>query len=296
MRTRRGRHLLRPVPALTQGVLGALGRALEAFPVQLHAFVYLSNHAHLLLTIARAWMLAGFLRILNKGTGDVARSINGFSGPVWGRAHNAAVLDDGASIEQLQYILANSVKEGLVDDPRHWPGPSSARALLDGVPLRGRWSSQTVPSLRTAGSTLEREYTISLAPLPCFSGLPADEQRARMRALADNAIAMAQRDRGGRPPLGIAGILAADPLAPHDLEARKRAPVAHASDPYLVLAYRDERVRWANEFHRASREFRSHSPPETFPVDAFPPPPDPKTTTATTEDQCTFWPGAGRIS
>src|SRR5687768_3465871 len=82
MRTLGGRHLFRPVPALTRGVLGVLGRALELFPVQLHAFVYLSNHAHLLLTIARAWLMAAFLQQLNKGTGDVARAINGPVGPV----------------------------------------------------------------------------------------------------------------------------------------------------------------------------------------------------------------------
>lgn len=265
LRTLGGRHLLRPVPALTDGVLGVLGRALELFPVQLHAFVYLSNHAHLLLTIARAWLLAAFLRQLNKGTGDVARSVTGFAGPVWGRAHNATVLDDGAAIEQLQYILANSVKEGLVEDPRDWPGPSAARALLDGAPLRGRWMSPT--------TGIEDEYEIPLTPLPCFAGLAPELQRARARELAANAIALARQERGGRPILGIPGVLAQDPFSVHRLKTRKRAPIAHSENPMLVLAHRDQRAAWIRDFRRASDSLRTTAPPSAFPSESFPPSP-----------------------
>jgi hypothetical protein len=265
IRTLGGRHLLRPVPAFTRGVLGVLGRALELFPVQLHAFVYLSNHVHLLLTIARAWLLAAFLRHINKGTGDVARSINGSIGPVWGKAHNAAVLDDDAAIDQLQYILANSVKEGLVDDPRHWPGPSSARALLDGTPLRAFW--------KRADADVETEGTIALTPLPAFADLSASAQRARIAVLAENAIALARQERGDRPALGVAGILATDPLATHPLTRRKHPPIAHAANDDHVRAYRKQRAAWIAAFRAASSEFRDQPPSVDFPHDAFPPAP-----------------------
>jgi hypothetical protein len=265
VRTLGGRHLFRPVPALTKGVLGVLGRALELFPVQLHAFVYLSNHAHLLLTIARAWMMAAFLHHVNKGTGDVARAINGPVGPVWGRAHNAVVLDNGGAISQLQYLLANSVKEGLVDDPREWPGPSSASALLDGTPLRARW--------KRVESGIEEDASIPLTPLPCLADLPPDERRSRTQVLADNAIALARKARGDLPALGIAGILAQDPYATHKLKTRKRAPIAHAARTQLALDHRDERIAWINAFRLASSEFRETAPVPTFPADAFPPAP-----------------------
>lgn len=49
--------------------------------------------------------------------------------------------EDAAQIERLQYVLAQSVKEGLVERVRKWPGVHSAAALLDGATLTGHCST-----------------------------------------------------------------------------------------------------------------------------------------------------------
>src|SRR5882724_7586214 len=51
--------------------------------------------------------------------------------------------EEDAQLERFRYILANGVKEGLVERPRDWPGVHCVRALLDDAPLEGRWFNRT---------------------------------------------------------------------------------------------------------------------------------------------------------
>ena len=51
-RTLHGRFLMRPSAEVNQIILGVLGRAQAKYEVELYAFVFLSNHAHLLLVPA----------------------------------------------------------------------------------------------------------------------------------------------------------------------------------------------------------------------------------------------------
>lgn len=258
IRTIAGRHLFKPVPAIRDGVLGVIGRALSLFDVLLHAFVFLSNHAHLMLTPSSSTAFREFFKHVDRNTAELARRIFGFEGPVWGDVTPAAVLDEGAAVSQLQYILANSVKEGLVDDPRQWPGASSAATLLDGAPLEGVWRG--------------RVYPVRITPLPWWANETADRLRERARSLAENAVALARLQRGGKPSLGVAGILAADPLAMHAAPESGPAPVAYASDPALLASYLADRAAFTDRYRVASERLRAE-PQEEFPIHAFPPAP-----------------------
>ena len=69
--------------------------------------------------------------------------------PSCGRAQRryemtVVTAEDAAQIERLKYVLANSVKENLVNHLREWPGVHSVRALLDGKTL-GRPLGSTAP-------------------------------------------------------------------------------------------------------------------------------------------------------
>src|SRR5687767_9775509 len=95
LRTELGRPLLRPTKELTEGILGVLGRALQLYPVLLHAFVFLSNHRHMLTTVPNADVYAAFLCYLNKHTARVVRDVVGWRGAVWGRpSPPIVILDD----------------------------------------------------------------------------------------------------------------------------------------------------------------------------------------------------------
>jgi hypothetical protein len=80
-----------------------------------------------------------------------------------------------AQASRLEYLLANGVKEGLVERVRDWPGVHCVRNLLDGEPLGGLWFDRTKEySARNRGKTISpgqfaTTETVTLSPLPCPS-------------------------------------------------------------------------------------------------------------------------------
>ena len=73
-RTLHGRFLLRPSPEVNDIILGALGRAQARYGVELYAFVFLSNHFHLLLRVDSARADGRFRRLRHEQDRQRART------------------------------------------------------------------------------------------------------------------------------------------------------------------------------------------------------------------------------
>lgn len=234
------RFLLRPGAAERDVVLGVIGRGLTIYAeVMLHAFVYLSNHMHMLLSSKNPAQLAPFIGFVN---GFVARRIgrlHGWAGPFWAtRARVIPVLDDDSAEGRLRYILAHGVKEGLVSRPEDWPGACSTPALL-GEPLRGHWHRRKAggPADRARVPSGDGVYDVPIAPLPAWSRLSPAERIERARTLCAS-IAEEHEMRREIPVLGVAKVLASSPTDRPDEPARRPAPRCHASTPELRAAFR----------------------------------------------------------
>lgn len=269
LRTVGGRFLFKPTQLVRVGVLAAIARALRHAPVQLHAFVYLSNHAHLLLSVLHAARMTAFLQYLNAITARVAHDATGWVGQVWTRPKHAVILDDVAAEQRLEYVMSNGVKEGLVATPSDWPGPSAAAGLLgDGrIEVRlpgGRRRKGKVPPPVTS--------TFELAPLPAWSSLPEATRRARVAALFDTIVERARVARGHKPPLGIRNLLDADPFAVHELTETGPAPLAYASSPDALARFQADHEAFEVAFRGASHGYRRERP-SSFPPNSFPPSP-----------------------
>jgi REP element-mobilizing transposase RayT len=273
-RTTQERYLLRPGPIERVVILGILGRALAFYQcVRLHAFVYLSNHMHMLLSALDASQLAPFIGYVN---GNVAKRIgarHGWSDHFWAsRAHVIPVLDDESAEGRLRYILSHGVKEGLVSRPEEWPGASSTPALL-GEPLIGRWAtSKRTPRLEPASQPRDDEsaYPVTITPLPTWARLPPAERVARARALCDS-IESEYRARRDAPVLGVAEVLATSPLARPDDPARRPAPSCHVATPGLRAAFYNARLMFRTVYRAAARanegehvEYRGGFPPGSY--------------------------------
>jgi len=88
-RTVQGRLLLPPTPLVRDLILGVLARAARLYPVDVHAFAFLSNHYHLLLTVPSAQRLAQFMNYLNSNVvREVGRAIR-WPDRFWGRRYQA---------------------------------------------------------------------------------------------------------------------------------------------------------------------------------------------------------------
>ena len=75
-RTIQGRLLLQPRHRTVELCRGVLARAVRLYPVEVHAFVFLGNHYHLLLSCANAERLARFMNYLNSNLArEVGRAV-----------------------------------------------------------------------------------------------------------------------------------------------------------------------------------------------------------------------------
>ncbi len=92
---------------------------------QIHAFVVMPNHVHLLVTPqvnARQWLgpLKGF-------TASQANRLLGRSGPCWqDESYDHLVRNDREFAKIINYVEQNPVRAGLVESPEEYPWSSAA--------------------------------------------------------------------------------------------------------------------------------------------------------------------------
>jgi putative transposase len=121
------RFLLLPDPAVTWIFEYLLGLLAKQYGIQIHAYVVMSNHYHLVVTDTEA-RLPDFQRDLNS---LLARAINkhwGHREAFWDRESYSGVrlLEDQDVVSKMAYTLANPVKARLVNRAREWEGATSA--------------------------------------------------------------------------------------------------------------------------------------------------------------------------
>src|SRR5436190_18073427 len=190
-RTIQGRFLFKPGPAFNDRFLGILGRAQKRHKLVLNAVSTLSNHFHVLAVPESARQLAAFMRDVKSKLARETNRLTGWSGPVFERRYEMTVVtdEDRAQIERLRYVLAQSVKEDLVERVRQWPGVHSAAALIDGTPLMGHWLDRTrefaARNQRQEITPLQfaTEELVFLSPIPCWAHLEPEVYRARVAAM-----------------------------------------------------------------------------------------------------------------
>jgi len=206
--------LLRPSPVVEQVFLYCLGRAAETFGVQVHAFIVLSNHYHLVVTdAAEEPQLPAFMHWLNL---HVAKALNvhyqrgeNFWSP---RAYSAVHLgDEEAVLEKIVYTLTNAVTAGLVEKPQDWPGLCSHAGLL----ARQSYSAMRPRLFFRETSDLPGKSRFRLTKPPALTYL-SDARYQQLAARAVKARVEEIRSKGVQwswgKALGRAAILAQNPF------------------------------------------------------------------------------------
>jgi putative transposase len=265
-----GEMLLAPNVELRRRLLGVLGRALHLYPVLLHAYQFMSNHLHMLMTVADACRMAKFMGYLAKQGGDAIRDVRGTRWVWESRYWHRCLVTDEEAAARLRYILSNGVKEGLVDRPEDWPGISSTPALLADGEVQVRWSTaaqRRAAALHGADAdSVGTPYVITLTPLPALAKHGAPRFRAILFAMCRDIEREGRIQRENRPSLGVDAVCATDPHSRHALEpcgskARSRGDRARRQWQQVV-----ERVtadhRRATELRRAGEDGRY--PPGCF--------------------------------
>lgn len=277
-RTIQERYLLRPSTGVRDLVLGVLARGALLYPrVHLHGFAYLSNHCHLLVSADDGAQLARFVGYVNSNVAREIGRLHDWRGPFWGRRHRPIpVLDDDAVVGRLRYLLAQSVKEGLVERPEDWSGATSTPWLL-GQALVGTWIHRDDErrarqrDIDADPAAYTKRYELELSPIPSWRGLSRVDIARRVRDLIDGIVAEAKATRKGAV-LGLRAVLGQNPHeAPMESESSP-APACHASSPVARAAFREAYRAFTNAFRRAAlaahqgiAALREAFPPGCFP-------------------------------
>ena len=256
------RLLMRPSERVNDIVGGVLAQAVHHLEVEVFAFVFLSNHFHMLIR-SRENRIPAFMQFLRSNIARKVGYLVDWRGKFWDRRYDSEpVLDDDALIGRLRYILAHGVKEGLIDQCADWPGLTCLPELAHGRMRQFSW---------TGRSSLEG-CELSLAVLPCWEAMSSERRCRTVRQLVLDVEAEAHVSRRGTPVMGVRRILRQDP---HDRPRRPRReprPVCHATTQAAHNAYVAKYRAFAEAYRVASEAYRAGTVDVEFPLYAYRPP------------------------
>jgi putative transposase len=122
-----------------------LGEAMAATQCMLHAYVLMTNHVHLLLTVRDAKAVPTLMISLGRRYVQYINRSYRRSGTLWdGRYKSSLVQADTYFLTCQRYIELNPVRAGMVSDPAHY-----------------RWSSYRHHALGQRNDLLESHATFS---------------------------------------------------------------------------------------------------------------------------------------
>ena len=277
VRCLQGRLLLRPSKRTNDVVGGVLSRAAKRYGVELFAFIFFSNHLHLLVRAPRG-NLPAFMQYLLTNVSKKVGALVDWKGRFWERRYSAeAVLDEEALLGRIRYMLAHGVKEGFVRTCREWPGLNSIPELFGRKPRTFRWFDWSRRWLSRSGRGVparfdERfadEETLELTPLPLVKFARKSKW---CRFLRRTLEAIRQQGRRAHPqPMGVTGVLAQDPHHRPDRPKRSRRPPCHAGSAASRVEYVARYRAFRQAYSEASRRWRAGDLTAVFPENAFRP-------------------------
>jgi putative transposase len=89
---------------------------------QMHDFVVMPDHVHLLMTVPGDITIEGAMQLIKGGFSYRLRKEFGYEGEVWQHGFSESRADDQLSFMRYrEYIAQNPVKAGLADSPDQYP-------------------------------------------------------------------------------------------------------------------------------------------------------------------------------
>jgi putative transposase len=118
--------------AIAELCIATLFRYRDAGKFQLHAFVVMPNHVHVILTPAPDQAIERCVQLIKGGFSFAVRKE--FIGEIWQEGyHPHRVTDNEDLLRQILYIVNNPVKQGLVNYP-HIHTAAAYASRIDPMP------------------------------------------------------------------------------------------------------------------------------------------------------------------
>lgn len=214
-RCEKEQFLMLPSKRVNDIILGWLAKALAKYGkgIELYAFVFLSNHFHMLLRDTKG-SLAKFMCYFQ---GNIAKAINKerkLRGKFFYREYDDVIVDgENEFLDRYAYVVCNAVKSGLVDRTRDWPGVSSLELALSPKPVRVSILNRTkLHNATRLGQKVDvsrflETFELSVATPPMLEGNRHFEIRDFILQLVQSGEAGYRELRGNKPALGVRKLL-----------------------------------------------------------------------------------------
>ena len=266
-----GAHLwLRPSKDVNRIIGGVLARYAEILGIEIYAYIFLSNHYHLLIRCPNS-NSDEFFENVNR---ELARRLNWKlhrEGKFWGRRYSEQeVLTEEDLLEAFLYITTNGARHGLVENPKDWPGLSSYHQSTNEKPLTyafHHYSSEDREKRTTY-------HTLKLTPLPQYSKLSKEERTLELKKLIDERASSISIERraNGFGFLGVEKVRAEDPHYKPVNVAKSPRPHCYTKDAALRRQFRRNERRRRDDYAEASMRFRLGDFLAQFPQYTYKPP------------------------
>ncbi len=259
--------LLRPEERVNRAVLYCLAYAAEKTGVEVHGFVALSNHYHLLVTDP-AGRIPRFLHRLNLLLARCLNAMRGRFDNLFDSARPSYVraIEPDDVLRQLVYTICNPVSSGLVRDAKDWPGVRSGPSDL-GTTLQAErpdwFFSDRMPE----------EVPLEIAPPPCFANGDLEAFRAKLeREVAERqASCRAEVEKEGPGFLGAKRVRNQSPTdSPQSYEKKwKLSPAVQARRPGPRAQELRELVTFRKRYRAALEHYRDGTEGVVFPAGTY---------------------------
>ena len=280
-RTMQSRFLMVPSAKTNELIGGILARSVRQCGVELFAHVFTSNHFHAMVRAPSAVSMSQFMQRLQSNIAVKVGRLVDWRGRFFARRYSAEpIVDEGAQVERLTYILSHGVKEGLVSQVKAWPGLSCARALLQGgASVSQRWRNWThrwklevtekVCVDRFSDACPSETESLTLTPLPAWRDFCAEERSKLVAQLIAHIDATAPNKKAA----SAKRIVAQDPHHRPLQTKHTPRPKAHASSKLLWIEAVRRYQAILGAFLEASRQWLAGHFEVDFPRHCFRPPP-----------------------
>ena len=212
--------LLRPAAEVNRLILFWLAKAMFKYGdgIELYAFIFMSNHFHLLLKDTKG-QLAQFMCYFQ---GNVAKSLNRHHkrrGRFWFREYDDIIVSgEEEFFNRYAYTVGNPVKSGLVASAAMWRGVSSYSYTVKNRPVEVTGINTTAyhEALRynreADPEDFKESYTFKLTHPPAWRCWSNEKRAQVLNGLLKGAAAKYRKDRNYKKPLGIKKVMKQNPF------------------------------------------------------------------------------------
>ena len=250
------RFFLRPSRRLNRVIRFLLGTYARKYGIKLHAFVFMGNHFHLVLTDTRR-KLPKFMEQLDAMLTRVINKHLNRQGRLWeSKPYTSWIFETPEELLQhLVYLVANPVEAWVVRTPDRWPGvislPSHVKTSLKVTPpprgLFGRGRE---------GSALPSESLLEVHVPPFFAQGGAERYRRLFQSALDAYLADLHARKGR-----YSGRQSAKTLDPFSAPKGARTGPSFGLIPALTNATKEKRLElklWRHAVRDAFHRWRNN--------------------------------------